>query len=248
MSRSRRPSPGSSVERGGQRARARVEALGQVGGVELGDGLQRGERVGLGEGQAQLGAEAVAAHRGRVGGGGQRARVVVDVEAQAGRVARHPPDAGGVVDERRVVEHAQHAGLEVLERALDGGQRPVQAQRHRVDRHVAAVEVVVERAGPHVGQGARVGVALGAGAHEVEGAVADADARGAEALVGGDLAAQARRGGVDVALDDDVELAPRAPEQQVAHGPADEVHALARREGAQQARAARVGAQHVEGV
>ena len=110
------------------------------------------------------------------------------------------------------------------------------------------MEVVVERAGPHVGQGARVGVALGAGAHEVEGALAGPHARGPEALVGGDLAPQARRGGVDVALDDHVELAPRASEQQVAHGPADQVHAVAGREGAQQPRAARVGAQHVEGV
>ena len=110
------------------------------------------------------------------------------------------------------------------------------------------MQVVVERAGPHVGQRARVGVALGAGAHEVEGALADADARGPEALVGRDLASEARRRGVDVALDDDVELAPRAPQQQVAHSPADEVDPVARREGAQQPRAARVGAQHVEGI
>ena len=93
-----------------------------------------------------------------------------------------------------------------------------------------------------------MGVALGAGAHEVEGAVADAHARGPEALVGGDLAAQARGRGVDVALDDQSSSRQRAPEQQVAHGPADEVHAVARREGAQQPRAARVGAQHVEGI
>ena len=66
--------------------------------------------------------------------------------------------------------------------------------------------------------------------------------------MGGDVAAQARRGAVDVALDDQVELARRALQQQVAHGAADQVHALARREGAQQPRAARVGAQHVEGV
>jgi hypothetical protein len=57
---------------------------------------------------------------------------------------------------------------------------------------------------------------------------------------------QARGGGVDVALDDEDQLARRALEQQVAHGPADEVHAVVRREGAQQPRAARVGAQRVE--
>ena len=110
------------------------------------------------------------------------------------------------------------------------------------------MEVVVERARPHVGQGAGVRVALGAGAYEVEGAVADRDARGPEALVGGDLAPQAAGGGVDVALDDHVELAPPAPQQQVAHGPADEVDAVAGREGVQQPRAARVGAQHVQGL
>ena len=146
------------------------------------------------------------------------------------------------------MQHAQDAGLEVREGAVDGGQRPVETQRDRVDRHVAAVEVVVEAARPDVGQGAGVRVALGAGAHEVEGAVADRHACGPEALVSGDLAAQACGGGVDVALDDHVELAPRAAEQEVAHGPADEVHAFAGREGVQQPRAARVDAQHVEGV
>ena len=93
-----------------------------------------------------------------------------------------------------------------------------------------------------------MGVGLGAGAHEVVRAAVDGDARGPEAVVGGDLAAEAIGGGVDVALDDHVELAPLAAEQQVAHGAADEVHAVAGREGAQQPRAARVDAQHVEGV
>jgi outer membrane protein assembly factor BamB len=93
-----------------------------------------------------------------------------------------------------------------------------------------------------------VRVALGAGPHEVEGAVADAHARGPEAIVGGALAAEARRGGVDVALENEVELARRASQQEVADGAADEVHALVGREGVEQPRAAGIGAQDLEGL
>jgi hypothetical protein len=66
--------------------------------------------------------------------------------------------------------------------------------------------------------------------------------------VRGDLAPQAVGRRVDVALDDDVQFAPPAAEEQVADRPADEMHAVAGREGAQQQRAARVDAQHIEGV
>ena len=69
------------------------------------------------------------------------------------------------------MQHAQPPGAQVLERAVDRPQRAVEAQRDRVDGHVAAAQVLVERARPHVGQRARVGVGLGAGAHEVVGAV-----------------------------------------------------------------------------
>lgn len=64
--------------------------------------------------------------------------------------------------------------------------------------------------------------------------------------MGGELASQACRGGIDVAVDDDVELAGCALEQQVADRAADEADAVAGREGAQQQRAAGVGAQRLQ--
>ena len=103
------------------------------------------------------------------------------------------------------MEHAQDPGLEVGERAVDGLQAPVEAQRDRVDGHVAA------------------GVGLRAGAHQVVPARAVAHERGAEAVVLGRLAAQPRHGRGDVAGPDQVELAGRAPEQQIAHGAPDEI-------------------------
>ena len=82
------------------------------------------------------------------------------------------------------MQHAQPARREVLERAVDRVQRTVEAQGDRVDGHVAALQVLVEGARPHVGQRARVRVGLGAGAHEVVGAAVGAHARGPEAVVG----------------------------------------------------------------
>ena len=146
------------------------------------------------------------------------------------------------------MQDAQPPGAQVLKRAVDGAQRAVEAQRDGVDGHIAPAQVLVERARPHIGQRPRVSVGLGAGAHEVVRAAVDAHARCPEAVVGGDLTVQARGGGVDVAFDHQIELARRTLEQQVAHRAAHEVHAVARREGVQQPRAARVGAQHVDGI
>ena len=47
----------------------------------------------------------------------QRARVRLDLEAQPGRVASQPQQPGRIVDEAAVVQHAQPARLEILERA-----------------------------------------------------------------------------------------------------------------------------------
>ena len=84
-------------------------------------------------------------------------------------------------------------------------------------------------------------VRLAARGGEVPAAIAVAHRRGAEALVRHARAArdQPRRERVDVALDDDVELARLAAEQQVAHGAADEVHALHARGRVEQPPAAR---------
>ena len=83
------------------------------------------------------------------------------------------------------MEDAQDARLEVLDRARDRAQRAVEAERHRVDGHVAAAEVLLQRGGLDLGQRARARVALAARAGEVDRAVAEQHARGAEAVVRG---------------------------------------------------------------
>ena len=168
VSRSARASSGSRARAAAEPARARIEALGQVGAVEVADRLQGGGRVGLVERQAQLGSQPVAAHGRRIGGAGQRARVLLDREAQARRVARDAPDARRVVDEgARRAARAAGARARSSSAPSTACSVAVEAEGHRVDGHVAAVQVLVEGARPDVGQRARVRVGLGAGAHEV---------------------------------------------------------------------------------
>jgi hypothetical protein len=199
---------------------AHREAGRQQAGVELLSRPQRGERVGLGQRKAQLGAQAVPAHGGGVGGRRELAGVLVDREPQARGVAGDAPEPGGVVTEARVVQHPQAARLQILERSVHGVQARVEPERHGIHRDVAAAQVLVQRARPHVGQCARALVALGAGADEVQpAAVGERHRRRAEALVDADVGRprrQAGDGGTEVAGDDEVELARRAPQQRVA--------------------------------
>ena len=82
---------------------------------------------------------------------GQLGRVRLELEAQPRRVARDPPQPRRVVAEARVVQHAQAPGVEIVERVLGGAQlAAAQVERDRVDRHVAAQQVLVDR-----GAGAR---------------------------------------------------------------------------------------------
>jgi hypothetical protein len=104
-------------------------------------------------------------------------------------------------------------------------------QRDRVDREVAALEILVQR-GAQLDdrKRSRPLVALPPRAREIERRARGLDGRGPEAIVDDHPAAQALGGaprhGHRVSLDDDVQLVRRAAEQHVAHGAADHVHGV----------------------
>ena len=202
--------------------------------VELADARRHGEtghrqadlrepapdRRRLGERQPHLRADASAGDGPEVHVLHQSCRLQLRGEAQTRRVARHAQRPRGIVDERSVVQDAQHPGLEVLERA-----RPClcMAVRHahgnRVDGEVAAREILGHgRAELHVGQGTRPGVRLPPRSRDVD----TGDRVGAEALMEGARLPQRARHGAGVPLDQQVQLARRATEQHVAHRPADD--------------------------
>jgi hypothetical protein len=163
--------------------------------------------------------------------GGERVGLRIGLEPEPGAVAGHAQQAGRVVIERALVEHAQHAGGEVLAGARPLGERAVgQPQRDRVDGEVAPREVLLDaRARRDVGQRARPRVGLGARADHVERRGPRAHGGRAEAVVDDDVAAEPLRGAPGdrrrVALDHDVQLARHGAQQRVADGAADDVHA-----------------------
>ena len=153
------------------------------------------------------------AHRG--GGVG------VDLEAELGRQARDAQRAQRIGDERVGADHAQALVLEVLRAAVRVDELAArQRLGHRVDREVARAEVGLQRA------------ALQRGDVDLPAAVAGDHAPGAE-LVGelergaAGAPAQAARGTAHVAVDDDVEVGRRAPQQAIAQRAAHEPRALA---------------------
>ena len=163
--------------------------------------------------------------------------VQVRREAEAGGVADEPQHPRGVVDERALVEHAQHVRVEVVAGPLPLRHGAVdEPDRDRVDGEVPPREVLLDRGAEfHVRQRPRPGVALAAGAREVEDDVAGRDRRGAEALVDGQRAADPlRRPARDrhrVTLHHQVQFARLAAQQRVAHRAADDVHARLLRDG-----------------
>ncbi len=215
--------------------------------------LERRDGVRLAEREPQLAADPRARHPlgvpARDRGRRELGRVRLELEAQPRRVARDPPQPRGVVAEARVVQHAQPRGREVVEGVLGREQLATrQVERDRVDGHVAAAQVLVDRGGPHVRKRPRMQVGLRARGGEVPAAVAVAHGRGPEALMRGGDVAQRRRQRLDLALDDDVELARDAAEQEVAHGPADEVRARHAVGGVEQPTAAIQRAQLLEEI
>ena len=205
---------------------AQRRELGQDGGheVELVHEREPAHRRVGADDAPQLGEDALlrgAGQPGRVRADRGR-RVGVDLEAELGRQARDAQRAQRIGDERLGADHAQALAVEVA-RAAVGVDELAAGQRlgHRVDRQVARAEVGLERA------------ALQRGDVDLPAAVAGDHAPGAE-LVGelergaAGAAAEAARGAAHVAVDDDVEVGRRAPQQAVAQRAADEPCALAR--------------------
>ena len=163
--------------------------------------------------------------------------VGVHAEAEPVLVADRPEDAGRVVDEGEVVEHADRARLEVSATAegIDESAEVLALKRsgHRVDREVTAAQVFVDRRMLHGRERRRRVVELGARRDEVDVlAVAVADDRSAELLVRRDsaveLGGQASREGDRVALHRDVDVEAGLAEQDVPHRAADQVDAVVR--------------------
>ena len=207
---------------------------------------RRGRGLVVAEQVEELVAHTGARHRGETRARGSLARqplrVLLHAEAEAGLVTQRPQKAGGVVDEAPPVEHPDHPALEVHPPAAGVLQLAdpvaVQVDRHRVDGEVAPAQVFGQPRRLHIGErpGLRVGLAARGG--EVNHQVAGADRGGAEALVLLGLAAeppgQLSGHGAGVTLDREVEVHGVAPEQEVAHRPADEECRLEAVEGRQQ--------------
>ncbi len=146
------------------------------------------------------------------------------------------------------MQHPEAAGGQVLAGVVDHVQLPVEGAGDGVDGEVAPAEVLGQRGGTHVGQRPGRGVRLGPRPRDPDGEVPGPRLGGAEALVHVDDLAELggqRRG---VALDDEVEVADRPPEQGVAHRAADHPDAGTPAEGVEHAGHARLRAQVREDV
>ncbi len=129
------------------------------------------------------------------------------------------------------MQHAQATSGDILERIGHRPQPPRrlarQAQRDGVDREVAALQVLLGSARPHLRQRTGPRVALGADGRQVDADPGRAYERGSEALVHGRLAAkppgQLVRDGLDLGEHGRVQLARAHAEHQVAHGAANQL-------------------------
>ena len=128
-------------------AGARAKPSGSARGFSAASCSKHRARVGLGEREPQLVPEPLAADaRPGPAAAASAAVLRLDREAQPGGVARDAPDAGRIVDERALVQHAQDAVAQVVERAGPGAHLAVgEPHGDRVDGHVAPREVLVER-------------------------------------------------------------------------------------------------------
>ena len=207
--------------------------------AELGEPANRRSRVLLLQERGELVAQASRreiAHEPHLDCAACKARgVVVHREAEPAFVSHSPKDARRIVDEREVVEDTDRAVLEVAAASERVDEPPevlaLQGHGHRVDREVAPEEVLADR---RVLDGRKRGgcvVELRPRGHDVDpAAVAVQDDRRPELLVRFDASAKGlseRLGERDgVALHRDVDVEAALAEQDVAHGPADEVDAV----------------------
>jgi hypothetical protein len=204
--------------------------------AELPQALDRGGRLVLGEQVHQLVPYPGARDRrqgvlGDRDAGGALA-VLVHVEAEPRLVADGAQQPGRVIEERVGVKDAHDARLQIREAAIGVVQVPEvvaeQGDGHRVDREVAAAQVLVERGGLDVRQRPRLAVRLGARGGEVEDELRRPHGRGPEALMLAHDAAQAigqrPPDRARISLHGKVEVDRVRAAQQVADGPAHQVH------------------------
>ena len=179
-----------------------------------------GDRILLARQQLQFGADPGSADRAERATpdrrGRQRQRVGLDLEAQAARVPHEAKQPRGIVDEAPVVQHAEAAVFEVLQSVRGGGQLPVdERDRDRVDREVAALEILGQRRGLNLGQRSRMGVRLAARLRDVIDEPVQQHGRRPEPIVPGERPAERPRVSICIALDDQVEVDRRLAQQQV---------------------------------
>ena len=150
-------------------------------------------------------------------------------------VADGPEDPGRIVDEREVVQDADPLLLEIGSASEGIDEEPVlvalQRDRHRIDREVAAEQILTDRGVLNRGQRRRRVVELRPRSDDVHAlAVAVDDHRRAELLMGADTPAQGVRERLRerdrVPLDGDVDVEAGFAEQDVPHCAADEVNAV----------------------
>ena len=183
-------------QRQGATREPRVEIPGQPQShqhVELRERPQRAERVGFLEREPQLGTEAASRDRVHRRGPdrllGQLAGIRLDLESQPGAVAAQAEQAGGVVDERAVVEDPEPPPVEVGERVVGGHELARAASRQvdgdRVDGEVPAGQVLILGAGSDLREGPGDRVALCPAPGDVHPARRPHHGRGFEAVVEG---------------------------------------------------------------
>jgi hypothetical protein len=164
--------------------------------------------------------------------------VAVHPETESRLVANGPQQAGRVLDEAQVVEHADRLLAQVAkaaEEVVRGAEVfGLERRRHRVDREVSARKIVSQGRALDLGKGAGSPVELGARRGHVDAhlaaAVSSFDDRRLELLVrmGADteLARQVARERERVPLDHDVEIEALLAEQHVSDSAAHQIHAL----------------------
>ena len=165
----------------------------------------------------------------------QPCRVLLEAEAMTCLVPDATEDAGRVVDERQVVEDAQNTRVEIRAPAvrIDEPAEILGAQRrgHRVDREVAAEEVLAQAGPLDRRKRTRRVVELGPRRDDVHAlAVAVRDDRRPESSMWRRTTIEGIGQGVcesdRVTFDRDVDVEARLAEKDVANRAADEIHAL----------------------
>ena len=208
-------------------------------GAELGQAEDRVAHVALGEQEDELVAQPrrrEVADEAHLDGAARELRgVLVHAEPVPVLVPDRAKDPRRVVDEREVVQDADHAGVEVGPAAERVDEPPevvaLERDRHRVDREVAPEEVLADRRVLDGRERRRRVVELGPRRHDVDAAaVAVEHDRCAELRVRPHAAVERfceRLRELDgVALDGDVDVEALLAEKDVADRPADEVDAL----------------------